>query len=534
MSDRPGARSDGRGGKPPGQDGLGLLLSALGGLFTVSLLLALWGWESRGGPWTWPVEELLAWLGPWAALLFSSGLAILGTVLFLQRQSPPPVRPLAALVGAALGLSLLLGAFGGERGGLVGSAFPSVLGGLSGSLFAGGLGAVTLLLALALASGPRSRGLQPVKGRRIELPTSQESASGVSAAEAALLVNEPPSRTAVSPLRKPSLPPRRESYAPRDEALRPYSLPSPPAPASLRRGPVAAPVPAGERADEDLAATQPPATPRVPPRGEPRRGGTGASGQALGAPAKNSIEAPPVPSWEDQALDAAPPKVEAEADPATDSGSEPLEPPAASWEQIGLFDEEEEIEDGADSSTRVETQVSAELPVAEATLDSAGAILDQAAELASPPGGAWEESESSEDPFASDLPPLAIRGPSSPIQVEIPPSPRDATADEEAAADAEDTVLTPLQPGAAPAARFDAGDETSWRELVFAAGCLIVEQDRVAVSMLQRRFGIDFEQACRVLDELQQAGLIGPYMGGRTRDILLSREEWLAQAPNAT
>jgi len=78
-----------------------------------------------------------------------------------------------------------------------------------------------------------------------------------------------------------------------------------------------------------------------------------------------------------------------------------------------------------------------------------------------------------------------------------------------------------------------ARDEESerWAKLVYEAGCVILEQKRVAVSMLERRFSIDFDQACRVLDELQQAGLIGPYMGGRTRDILLTREQWLPHAP---
>jgi len=78
-----------------------------------------------------------------------------------------------------------------------------------------------------------------------------------------------------------------------------------------------------------------------------------------------------------------------------------------------------------------------------------------------------------------------------------------------------------------------AGGVERWGRLVFDAGCAILEQKRVAVSMLERRFGVDFDEACRVLDELQEAGLIGPYMGGRTRDILLTREEWLAHAPHA-
>jgi len=66
-------------------------------------------------------------------------------------------------------------------------------------------------------------------------------------------------------------------------------------------------------------------------------------------------------------------------------------------------------------------------------------------------------------------------------------------------------------------------------DLVVDAGCLFLERERVAVSMLQKTFGIDFEECCRILDELQERGLIGPYMGGQQRDILMTREEWLEQ-----
>jgi DNA segregation ATPase FtsK/SpoIIIE-like protein len=55
---------------------------------------------------------------------------------------------------------------------------------------------------------------------------------------------------------------------------------------------------------------------------------------------------------------------------------------------------------------------------------------------------------------------------------------------------------------------------------------LFLERGRVAVSMLQRTFDLDFKEATALLDQLQQAGLIGPYLGGQKRDILLSADEW--------
>jgi len=64
-------------------------------------------------------------------------------------------------------------------------------------------------------------------------------------------------------------------------------------------------------------------------------------------------------------------------------------------------------------------------------------------------------------------------------------------------------------------------------KLLSEIGCLFVERGRVAVSMLQRQYEMDFDDACKVLDDLQEMGLIGPYLGGQRRDILLSREQWL-------
>jgi Ftsk gamma domain len=64
--------------------------------------------------------------------------------------------------------------------------------------------------------------------------------------------------------------------------------------------------------------------------------------------------------------------------------------------------------------------------------------------------------------------------------------------------------------------------------LVRDCGLLFIDRQRVAVSMLQREFSMDFKRATEMLDELQQLGLIGPYMGGTRRDILMDRESWLS------
>ncbi|MDP6838336.1 MAG: DNA translocase FtsK, partial [Planctomycetota bacterium] len=87
-----------------------------------------------------------------------------------------------------------------------------------------------------------------------------------------------------------------------------------------------------------------------------------------------------------------------------------------------------------------------------------------------------------------------------------------------------------LEPQAPPEAGLGGDDDPKAADLMVGqAGELFIQEGRVAVSMLQKRFSIDFDDACRILDTLQELGLIGPYQGGQTRDILMTADEWSAR-----
>jgi hypothetical protein len=119
--------------------------------------------------------------------------------------------------------------------------------------------------------------------------------------------------------------------------------------------------------------------------------------------------------------------------------------------------------------------------------------------------------------------------------VELIPAPRRASNRRRVVVEPEAQVeIVPEAPAVAanPVADPEAAAtrrELSGREaLVRDCGLLFIDRQRVAVSMLQRQFEMDFKQATEMLDELQQLGLIGPYMGGTRRDILMDRESWLS------
>jgi len=50
----------------------------------------------------------------------------------------------------------------------------------------------------------------------------------------------------------------------------------------------------------------------------------------------------------------------------------------------------------------------------------------------------------------------------------------------------------------------------------------IVKSDTASTSALQRKYEIGYNRACRIMDQLEAAGIVGPAMGGRPRKVLLS------------
>lgn len=56
---------------------------------------------------------------------------------------------------------------------------------------------------------------------------------------------------------------------------------------------------------------------------------------------------------------------------------------------------------------------------------------------------------------------------------------------------------------------------------------LVLETNQASVSILQRRMRLGYTRAARLIDMMEQNGIVGPYCGSKPRDILINREEWL-------
>ena len=71
-------------------------------------------------------------------------------------------------------------------------------------------------------------------------------------------------------------------------------------------------------------------------------------------------------------------------------------------------------------------------------------------------------------------------------------------------------------------------------ELFNQAVQTVLENGSASVSVLQRRLGLGYPKAARLVDELEKRKIIGPYEGSKPRKILITETEWLEmQARNS-
>jgi S-DNA-T family DNA segregation ATPase FtsK/SpoIIIE len=65
-------------------------------------------------------------------------------------------------------------------------------------------------------------------------------------------------------------------------------------------------------------------------------------------------------------------------------------------------------------------------------------------------------------------------------------------------------------------------------ELYDQAVEIVLANERGSVSLLQRRLGVGYGRAARLIDQMAEDGIVGTYAGSQARDTLLTLEEWEA------
>jgi S-DNA-T family DNA segregation ATPase FtsK/SpoIIIE len=71
-------------------------------------------------------------------------------------------------------------------------------------------------------------------------------------------------------------------------------------------------------------------------------------------------------------------------------------------------------------------------------------------------------------------------------------------------------------------------EELDGDEMLTAAVDVFMETGQASVSMLQRRLKLGYARAARIVDEMQEKGIVGPFQGSKPRTILVTKEQWEA------
>ena len=77
------------------------------------------------------------------------------------------------------------------------------------------------------------------------------------------------------------------------------------------------------------------------------------------------------------------------------------------------------------------------------------------------------------------------------------------------------------------------GEDSGLDEMFDEAVQVVLESKMASVSMLQRRLKLGYSRAARIVDQMEEKGIVGPFEGSKPRAVLLTLAEWKAQRGEA-
>ena len=64
-------------------------------------------------------------------------------------------------------------------------------------------------------------------------------------------------------------------------------------------------------------------------------------------------------------------------------------------------------------------------------------------------------------------------------------------------------------------------------EIDLFEGQYVVENGMASTSLLQRKLKLGYARAARIIDQMEERGVIGPYEGSKPRKVLITKEQLL-------
>jgi len=78
----------------------------------------------------------------------------------------------------------------------------------------------------------------------------------------------------------------------------------------------------------------------------------------------------------------------------------------------------------------------------------------------------------------------------------------------------------PVTDNGAPASKND------YDELLPQAVDIVLDLGQASVSMLQRRLKLGYSRAARIVDQMEEMGIVGPFEGSKPRQLLITKQQW--------
>ncbi|MBE6747708.1 MAG: DNA translocase FtsK [Ruminococcaceae bacterium] len=71
-------------------------------------------------------------------------------------------------------------------------------------------------------------------------------------------------------------------------------------------------------------------------------------------------------------------------------------------------------------------------------------------------------------------------------------------------------------------------------EMIPKAIEVVIEQGMASTTLLQRKLKLGYARAARIIDELAEKGIVGPYEGSKPRKVLITKEQWYEMQARST
>lgn len=100
----------------------------------------------------------------------------------------------------------------------------------------------------------------------------------------------------------------------------------------------------------------------------------------------------------------------------------------------------------------------------------------------------------------------------------------------------DEEMIAEMEKRAVPEKAAESGEEggEGHDPMLGQAAEVVIEAGQASTSLLQRRCKLGYARAARIMDEMEQLGIIGPYQGAKPREVLITRQQWIEMSLNNT